>query len=416
MQSTTKTFFGSLFGHEEFQNYDEQRRALASIAVVEKDKDAPPGAKNWQTVSFAVQDKKPLLAGVFRFDSVAELRQLAKNALQEQGYTHVEWNKSHASGDSRNLHSENPGAFFQAASQFNCLEFVGPTVTPERGITCYTNDRTQGPACALACAAATAFRNYLVPVDKDTFSCGERALPDEFTDDKVAAYGQTADLQLNGIAEVEAVIMKEQTGEAIGQRLWQVKNGYIELTAVGNKFLPTLMQSFKEQPHLEAKLIDTVRVGVQFDSEVTDFRITKPEAAVDPSIVIPTVGQVFASACSIGYSRYADEPWEPIAKIALKGAYEATFYAYIIHACRILKRKNSELRPLFLTKLGGGVFSNPTPWICDAMMYSEAKVNELFAELAAKAGADGAQKSFPYPIYLTHFRDIENGYEKYIPK
>ena len=38
-------------------------------------------------------------------------------------------------------------ATFQAASQFNCLEFVSPGVTPEHGITIYEHDKTQGPAC-----------------------------------------------------------------------------------------------------------------------------------------------------------------------------------------------------------------------------------------------------------------------------
>ena len=52
-------------------------------------------------------------------------------------------------------------ATFQAASQFNCLEFIGPTITPEHGITGYEHDKTQGPACSIACGAATAYRNYL---------------------------------------------------------------------------------------------------------------------------------------------------------------------------------------------------------------------------------------------------------------
>ena len=34
----------------------------------------------------------------------------------------------------------------QAASQFNALEMVGPTVTPSHGVTVYIRDRTQGPA------------------------------------------------------------------------------------------------------------------------------------------------------------------------------------------------------------------------------------------------------------------------------
>jgi hypothetical protein len=46
-----------------------------------------------------------------------------------------------------------PRSVFQAASQFNCLEFPGPECKPEDGVTAYFCDRTQGPACALACGA-----------------------------------------------------------------------------------------------------------------------------------------------------------------------------------------------------------------------------------------------------------------------
>ena len=58
------------------------------------------------------------------------------------------------------LDPENAGAVFQVASQFNCLEMVGPGTTPESGITQYVHDKTQGPVCAMACPAATVFRNY----------------------------------------------------------------------------------------------------------------------------------------------------------------------------------------------------------------------------------------------------------------
>jgi len=54
----------------------------------------------------------------------------------------------------------NHGAVFQAASQFNCLEMVGPGVSPERGVKGYVNDPTQGPACALGCPGALVYRNY----------------------------------------------------------------------------------------------------------------------------------------------------------------------------------------------------------------------------------------------------------------
>ena len=50
------------------------------------------------------------------------------------------------------------GSVFQVASQFNVLEMVSPDVGPDAGITGYVHDRTQGPACAMSCPAATVFR------------------------------------------------------------------------------------------------------------------------------------------------------------------------------------------------------------------------------------------------------------------
>lgn len=38
----------------------------------------------------------------------------------------------------------NAGAVFQVASQFNCLEMVGPGSRPEDGVTIYSKDHTQG--------------------------------------------------------------------------------------------------------------------------------------------------------------------------------------------------------------------------------------------------------------------------------
>jgi hypothetical protein len=70
------------------------------------------------------------------------------------------------SGDVRRMHQtpEVSGALFQVASQFNLLETVSPSVTPERGVTRYQHDRTQGPACAIAAGAATIYSNYFAPL------------------------------------------------------------------------------------------------------------------------------------------------------------------------------------------------------------------------------------------------------------
>ena len=70
-------------------------------------------------------------------------------------------------GDAKTLHadSSNTGAMFQVASQFNLLEMVSSSVTPEKGIAIYENDLTQGPACAIACGAGTIYRNYFVDLN-----------------------------------------------------------------------------------------------------------------------------------------------------------------------------------------------------------------------------------------------------------
>src|SRR5207245_9457699 len=81
-------------------------------------------------------------------------------------------------GDVRQMHQlpENAGALFQVASQFNLLEMVGPTVTPEHGVTRYKDDPTQGPACAIAAGGATIYRNYFAPVDGSQGQTTERQL------------------------------------------------------------------------------------------------------------------------------------------------------------------------------------------------------------------------------------------------
>jgi hypothetical protein len=107
------------------------------------------------------------------------------------------------------LHSQYPRATFQAASQMNCLEFPNQYATsflthmtidcnilrmhtvPEDGVTIYAADPTQGPACALACAAGSVYRNYFCPrellfhdvgsLDPSEASCDEDRFPGQST-------------------------------------------------------------------------------------------------------------------------------------------------------------------------------------------------------------------------------------------
>jgi hypothetical protein len=112
--------------------------------------------------------------GQFSTPSLAALREEGSSLLRSIKCEGAALTVDHIAVDSAlDMHARHPGAFFQAASQFNCLEFSNQYVTPEHGVTQYITDPTQGPACALACAAGSVVRNYLIPVKPGVI--GQRA-------------------------------------------------------------------------------------------------------------------------------------------------------------------------------------------------------------------------------------------------
>jgi hypothetical protein len=222
---------------------------------------------------------------------------------------------------------ENAGALFQVASQFNLLEMVSPTVTPEQGVTRYQGDPTQGPACAIAAGAATIYRNYFVPVG---------GIP-----------GQTATRQLDGLADI-GVALSGGLNLPIDE-LWTMQNGYALATKAGldaiGEYLGALTPD--QMDFLRGKL----RVGIHRDVEVT--------AAAGPER--PRVSQAFCSALPVAYSRITPNHWQPFATLVLEAAYEATMWATVLNA----ERGASNV--VFLTLLGGGAFGNDAGWIHAAM-------------------------------------------------
>ncbi|MEJ6404679.1 hypothetical protein [Yoonia sp. 2307UL14-13] len=220
--------------------------------------------------------------------------------------------------DVQRLHMrpDNEGAVFQVASQFNLLEMVGPSITPEMGVARYEHDHTQGPACALACLAGTIYRNYFVPLD--------------------GGIGQTADRQIDCLADI---------GALLGADLWEMRNSYA---------LPT-SQSLKEingrifgldVDHIRAAL----RIGVHSDTQVTTNDAGR------------LVTQVYCSAMPVSYSGLDVGLWAPFAQLILDAAYEATLLAARRNAAHTGNRR------LFLTMLGGGAFGNRQDWIATAML------------------------------------------------
>jgi hypothetical protein len=263
--------------------------------------------------------------GQFEMVSLAELRNQVAQTSQIDAPTQL----SIVTGDVRKMHQqpEYAGALFQVASQFNALEMVGPSVTPEDGVTRYEHDRTQGPACAMAAGAATIYRNYFVPVG-----------------DQI---GQTADRQLDGLADLGAELSRVL--ECPVSDLWRMQNGYAMASREGLDQITGYLQSLGEPTRGE--LAGLLRFGWHRDVEVTDGP-TSPGQRVD---------QMFCSALPVAYGRVAAQHWQAFAQLVLDAAYEATLLA------AALNHRRGGSNTVLLTQLGGGAFGNATQWISTAI-------------------------------------------------
>jgi len=255
--------------------------------------------------------------------SLAELRAQVEIAKPQQG----ELRLSEVVGDVQQLHVDpnNAGALFQVASQFNLLEMVSPLVSPEDGVDRYEFDRTQGPACAIACGAGTIYRNYFAQVK------GSQGVQT----------GQTESQQLDCLDEL---------GVALGNNnanLWEMRNGYALATSQG---LASISQQIL---HADDEQVDALRqklrIGVQWNTEVT---------IVDSG---HCVTQAYCSALPVAYSSEESRSWASFATLVLEAAYEATFCAALLNA------EKTGNRTLFLTQLGGGAFGNSASWIISAI-------------------------------------------------
>lgn len=268
-------------------------------------------------------------AGTLELVSLQALRARVAQRLKEGSAMAGPLKSSVVSGDVRRMHSQPAyaGALFQVASQFNLLEMPSYDVTPEDGITGYIHDRTQGPACALAAAAATVYRNYFVPV-------GE-------------VVGQCADHQLNALAEL-GLALSHRLGLPVSA-LWTLRNGYALCSQTGLDAIGAHLSTLSEV-QLDA-LRGLLCIGVHSQVEVTDMAPTSPA----------TVSQAFCSALPVAYSRVPESAWGPFATLVLEAAYEATLLSGVENAL------NGGSNIVLLTRLGGGAFGNRDEWINGAI-------------------------------------------------
>ncbi len=272
--------------------------------------------------------------GRLTLPSLAELRARDVDDEEERPSTLVE-----VVGDVGALHRDpaNAGALFQAASQFNLLEMANPHVTPEEGVGIYSYDRTQGPACAIACGGGTVYRNYFAP-----FGDG---------------LGQTASRQIDALSDLE---------QALGPGHWRMQNGYALATTDGLEAINARL-SAASPDDLDA-LRGLLRIGVQHDVEVLSTE--------------HVVTQVYGSALPVAYGEPDAPLWEPFARLVLEASYEATL--------RIARLESAT--PVFLTQLGGGVFGNDSAWIEDAIVRAVTTVCGLDVRLVSYGASQASAR------------------------
>ena len=203
--SSSSSWFRDLFGFDERRHGYEHVQRNFQLELTEQ-----------TIILHSTCNSRSFPIGRFTCKSVKELREEAHHhlrRLESREPSQIEIVHDVVE-DALQLHYRYPGSVIQAASQLNCLEFSHPDIIPEHGIAGYVDDHTQGPACAIACAGGTVYRNYLVPLR--------------------GGAGQTADRQINNLAEVELIL-----GEP---KLWEVKNGYCFSTEANLSRLSSALQ------------------------------------------------------------------------------------------------------------------------------------------------------------------------------
>lgn len=398
------SFFRDLFGFNEMDvEYEERLAKLMDMAqlTIREDIFGKSKAQVAEHCAFRLPSGRVIDAGFFTTPSVKELRDEVEKQLsarKEHGTRpHARDNispghviaVSNLVGESRSLHHDCKyrGAVVQAASQFNYLEFSHPSRVPEDGIQIYAYDHTQGPACAVACAAGTVYRNYFTIFPEDD------------------SRGQRSFRQLNGLDDIAA-----ELGET--DAFFHVKGGYVDST---ESKLNALHQRLQNDNGIGEHLASLLRIGVQRKTEATDsdagtilvqqgnggcgVRVRDPSLPEDSKMLFT---QTYNAAISFSYTDIPPELWRPLAQIVLNGTYEATLLVAVLEALNSASTTTTEPLtspfPVLLTKVGGGVFGNEKEWIQDAIRRACQKV--------AKYGV-------PLRVHIVHYREVEEGYESF---
>lgn len=255
-------------------------------------------------------NKKSYMTGTFRLFSLKEVEDIEYHDHR----VHV---KHIVVDNLQQLHKDNPDSLFQVASQFNCLEFPNAHTIPEHGVEQYKNDHTQGPTACLACFPGTIYRNYYI------FGTGQRQYD-----------------QINNLCQIETKLHNQK------HKFFHVKNGYVFSDV---ESLEKLNSCLEHVPNLVEKLERLLHVGVQEHTECVYGNVSNDRVIVR--------AQMFCSVISCAYSQINNIYWEPFARLILRATYR----------CCLLFAIKHNIKNVYLTFVGGGVFGNDNEWITDAM-------------------------------------------------
>jgi hypothetical protein len=297
------TWFKQVFGFNESTYAETQKRFNIESEQLLTDSDPP---KRFHVGTLSIPSLDELRAQVAALSRPDGTRPTLRTVIADAYALHT-WPEAN-------------GALIQVASQFNLLEMVGPGVAPEDGITRYRNDFTQGPACAMACAPATVYRNYLTSVD--------------------GKYGQTRENQINALHDLDC---------ALGIPGIQMQNGYALLDARTVRAIGEHIRSLDEVGR--DALRKYLRIGLHRDTEVT----------ADGAPSGQRVTQALCSALPVAYNSGPPADWAPFASLVLEASYESTLLAAVLNHRRTGNPK------VFLTTVGGGAFGNEREWIIRAV-------------------------------------------------
>lgn len=215
------------------------------------------------------------------------------------------------------------GTLFQVASQFNCLEAPGPSLT---SVASYLGDSTQGPRAAISALPGTLLRHYAAPDGR-----GGRFV------------------QQDDGAQLELL------GDVCDPGVARVRNGYL------------MAREIRDAHGLVAALearFASIRVGVHEDVEVVLGYAWEGAVATSPA---PVIAQVFTSTLAGGGYGSVAGPLRDVCRHLLRAAYLGTLLtAVALGHSRVV-----------LTLIGGGAFGNPQPSIWGAIGWAMDEVAPL---------------------------------------